>query len=223
MGLGVSAILAACKQASTSGVAIPSGIARPAIDTEPGGLQVFDWAGYGDGSYYPTKETAASVAAVPGRDRRHAEVHHCSPTTTRASPRWPPGTHFDIVHPCAYRFHDYVQLGVMQPWDTSQIPNFSQLNPALEKFGQIDGQQYFIVEDWGFIAPLYRADKVEPQEDSWSLLFDDRYAGQDLVDRHPRDAGDRRLPATGVANPWDMTDDELERRSAIPDLEEGRS
>ena len=54
MGLGVSAILAACKQATTSGVAIPSGSARPAIDAEPGGLKVYDWAGYGDG-----------VAAVP--------------------------------------------------------------------------------------------------------------------------------------------------------------
>ena len=88
------------------------------------------------------------------------------------------GTTYDIVHPCAYRFQDYVNLGAVQPWDTSLIPNFSQLNPVLEKAGQIDGKQYFIVEDWGFIAPLYRADKVEPQEDSWSLLFDDRYAGK---------------------------------------------
>jgi len=81
-----------------------------------------------------------------------------------------------VIHPCAYRFKDYVDLGVVQPWDTSQIPNYSQLNPTLEAFGQIDGKQYFIVEDWGFIAPLYRADKVQPQEDSWSLLWDERYA-----------------------------------------------
>ena len=54
----------------------------------------------------------------------------------------------------------------MQPWDTSLIPNYSQMNPLLEQGGNINGKQYFIVEDWGFIAPLYRADKVTPQEDS---------------------------------------------------------
>ena len=56
MGLGVSAILAACKQASTSGVAIPSGSARPGDRHRAGGLQVFDWAGYGNGDYYPKEE-----------------------------------------------------------------------------------------------------------------------------------------------------------------------
>ena len=56
MGIGVSAILAACKQASTSGAAVPSGSARPAMDSEPGGLQVFDWSGYGNGDYYPKEE-----------------------------------------------------------------------------------------------------------------------------------------------------------------------
>ena len=119
------------------------------------------------------------------------------------------GTTYDIVHPCAYRFQDYVDLGAMQPWDTSLIPNFSQLNPALEKAGQIDGKQYFIVEDWGFIAPLYRADKVDPQEDSWSLLFDDRYAGK-ISWINTLEMLVIAAYLNGVANPWDMTDEELD-------------
>jgi len=96
----------------------------------------------------------------------------------------------------------------VQPWDTSQIPNWSDLNPQLEQFGNLNGQQYFIVEDWGFIAPLYRADKVQPTEDSWSLLFDDRYSGKiswiDTLEMLVI-AGFYQ----GVDNPWEMTDDEL--------------
>ena len=206
MGVGVSAILAACKQASSTG-ALPSGASRPAMDQEPGSLKVFDWAGYGDGSYYPSKEQAAlwqqyqdatgdtpKFTLFPDDDQGFAKV---------AS-----GTHFDVVHPCAYRFPDYVELGVMQPWDTSQIPNFSKLNPSLEKLGQVNGQQYFIVEDWGFIAPLYRADKVDPQEDSWSLLFDDRYSGKiSWIDTLEMLVIAGYLQ--GVNNPWDMSDDEV--------------
>ena len=83
------------------------------------------------------------------------------------------GTTYDIVHPCAYRFQDYVNINAVQPWDTSLIPNFSQLNPELEKQGNINGQQYFIVEDWGFIAPLYRAAGLGPAA-GWGWYFADK-------------------------------------------------
>ena len=208
MGLGVSAILAACKQASSSGAAIPSGSARPAIDTEPGGLQVFDWSGYGNGDYYPKEEKQylwGDYQKATGDTPKFILFENDDSGFTKVAQ----GTTYDIVHPCAYRFQDYVNLpGVMQPWDTSLLQNWGQLNPQLEKQGNINGQQYFIVEDWGFIAPLYRADKVEPQEQSFSLLFDDRYPGKiswiDTLEMLVIAAY-----VNGVSNPWDMTDDEL--------------
>ena len=48
-------VLASCKKA-TSGAALASGASRPPIAQEPGGLKVFDWAGYGGGEYYPKQE-----------------------------------------------------------------------------------------------------------------------------------------------------------------------
>ena len=207
MGIGVSAILAACKQASTSGGIAPSGSPRPAMTDEPGGLQVFDWSGYGNGDYYPKEEKQflwKQYQDATGDTPKFILFENDDTGFTKVAQ----GTHYDIVHPCAYRFQDYVDLGVLQPWDTSQIPNFSSLNPTLEKFGQIDGQQYFIVEDWGFIAPLYRADKVDPVEDSWSLLFDDRYSGKiSWIDTLEMLVIAGFLQ--GVDNPWEMTDDEL--------------
>jgi len=210
MGVGVSAVLAACKQASSAG-GLPSGSARPSISAEPGDLAVYDWAGYGDGSYYPKLEQANLWQAYQDQtdDTPQFTLFPDDDTGyTKVAAAAGGGVPFDIVHPCAYRFKDYVDLGVMQPWDTSQIPNFSQLNPQLEQFGNINGQQYFIVEDWGFIAPLYRADKVDPQEDSWSLLFDDRYAGKiSWINTL------EMLVIAGylnnVSNPWEMTDEEL--------------
>jgi spermidine/putrescine transport system substrate-binding protein len=207
MGVGVSAALAACKKASDT-AAPQSNAARPPMDQEPGGLEVFDWSGYGNGDYYPGKERAAlwqQYVDATGDTPKFILFENDDQGFTKVAQ----GTHYDIVHPCAYRFQDYVDLGIMTPWDPSQIPNFAALNPTLETFGQIGGQQYFIPLDWGFIAPMYRADQVQPTEDSWSLLFDDRYKGKiswiDTLEMLSI-AGIYQ----GVPNPWEMTDDELQ-------------
>jgi spermidine/putrescine transport system substrate-binding protein len=207
MGVGVSAALAACKKASDTAAPAP-GASRPPLAQEPGDLQVFDWSGYGNGDYYPGKERLflwQQYADQTGDTPKFILFENDDVGYTKVAS----GTTYDIVHPCAYRFQDYVNLpNMMQPWDTSLIPNYSQLNPSLEKFGSINGQQYFIVEDWGFIAPLYRADKVDPQEDSWSLLFDDRYSGKiSWIDTLEMLVIAGFLQ--GVSNPWEMTDDEL--------------
>jgi spermidine/putrescine transport system substrate-binding protein len=200
-------VLAACKKAATPGAAAGPSTSRPPIGQEPGGLQVFDWSGYGNGDYYPGKERQylwADYQKATGDTPKFVLFENDDAGYTKVVA----GARYDVIHPCAYRFKDYVDLGVVQPWDTSQIPNYTQLNPTLEAFGQIDGKQYFIVEDWGFIAPLYRADKVQPQEDSWSLLWDERYAKRiawiDTLEM---------LVIAGyyhqVSDPWTMSDDEL--------------
>ena len=58
MAVSMAGVLAACKQADepqtgAQGSAAPS---IPPIEDEPGGLQVFDWSGYGNGDYYPKEE-----------------------------------------------------------------------------------------------------------------------------------------------------------------------
>jgi spermidine/putrescine transport system substrate-binding protein len=202
-------VLAACKKAVTtgSGPSSASGAARPPIDKEPGSLQVFDWSGYGAGDYYPGKEKQsiwADYQKATGDTPKFILFENDDAGFTKVAA----GARYDVIHPCAYRFKDYVDLGVVQPWDTSLIPNYTQLDPMLEQAGVIDNKQYFIVEDWGFIAPLYRADKVQPLEDSWSLLWDDRYSGRiSWINTL------EMLVIAGyynqVPDPWTMTDDEL--------------
>jgi hypothetical protein len=56
--LAASGLLAACKKAEDGGTTVgaPSQATRLTMDEEPGGLQVFDWSGYGNGDYYPKEE-----------------------------------------------------------------------------------------------------------------------------------------------------------------------
>jgi spermidine/putrescine transport system substrate-binding protein len=211
MGVGVSSLLAACKSATTSPAASVGAGGSPSasLEDEPGNLQVFDWAGYGDGAYYPKEEKQYLWKA-------YEEATGDTPTFILFEDddagylKAAAGTTYDVVHPCAYRYPDWVELGVLQPWDTSRISTFDSLNGTLQEPGNIDGSQYFITADWGFAAPMYRADVVEPQEDSWGLLFDDRYGGKISW----WDSLNMLVVAAyyqGVDDPWNMTDDELEQ------------
>lgn len=217
---GVAAILAACKKADTgNGGGVVGGggqgatgatgaVTRPSIDEEPGGLQVFDWGGYGDGTYYPKEERQFLWKAYETATGDTPQFILFEDDDFGYAKAAAGAVEFDVVHPCAYRFQDWVDLGILQPWDTSLLSNFSSLNSTLNAAGNIGGQQYFVVADWGFAAPLYRADKVEPLQDSWDLLWDERYAGKISW----WDSVNMLVVAGyyhGVPDPWNMTDDEL--------------
>ena len=145
MAVSMAGVLAACKQADepqtgAQGSAEPS---IPPIEDEPGGLQVFDWSGYGNGDYYPKEEKKFLWG-------QYAKATNDTPEFTlfenddSAYTKVVAGARFDVAHPCGYRYGDWVDLEVLQPWDTSLIPNFSSLNPKLMTAGQFDGQQYFV-------------------------------------------------------------------------------
>jgi spermidine/putrescine transport system substrate-binding protein len=207
-----AAVLAACKQAEDTGgtaTGTAGGAAQhPPIEQEPGSLAVFGWSGYGNGDYYPNKERVSlwqEYADETGDTPKFTLFENDDQGYTKAVA----GTvDFDVVHPCGYKYQDWVDLGAMQPWDTSLISNYSQLNPKLMESGVVDGQQYFIPLDWGFIAPLVNTDHVDVQEETFGILFDDRYEGKiSWVDTSNMMyiGGLYR----GVADPFNMTDDEL--------------
>jgi spermidine/putrescine transport system substrate-binding protein len=166
--LGATGVLAACRRSVdvTTAATTPSA-ARPPIEDEPGKLHVHEWAGYDAKWLY----------------KDYLDAGYEQPkfsflvNTEGALAKTAAGFSWDVTHPEAGYIQDYVNMGAIQPWDTSMIPNFSKLNPALSASGVIDGQQYEIALDWGYSAPLIRTDKVDPNLDSYEYLFLDDAAG----------------------------------------------
>ena len=137
----------------------------------------------------------AYAAKYPGKDPKWSFL----PSDAEALSKINAGFRADVLHPCSAFVQDYVAPDLFQPWDTSLITNFADLNPALVEAGVVDGQQYVIPEDWGFISILYDKDDVEPDgEPSWNLLFDKRYDQKiTLVRQRLRHDGHRRLRGRG--------------------------
>src|SRR5690348_14860895 len=145
---------------------------RSASLAESGRLQVMDWAGYGnDGGQ---AMFAAYVKQHPGNKPQFTYMTNESDALAKIRAGATP----DLFRPYVGWVKFFAESGLVQPWDTSLIPNFKLLNPFMVKAGQVGGKQYGIPDDYGFDAILYRSDKVRPKSRSWGLIFDDRYKGK---------------------------------------------
>jgi spermidine/putrescine transport system substrate-binding protein len=145
---------------------------RAAVWAESGRLQVLDWAGYGnDGGQ---SMFAQYVKQHPANKPQFTYMTNESDALAKIHAGLKP----DLFRPYVGWVKYFATSGLVQPWDTSQIPNFKHLNPFMVRAGQYGGKQYGIPADWGFDAILYRTDKVTPKAKSWSLIFDDRYKGR---------------------------------------------
>jgi spermidine/putrescine transport system substrate-binding protein len=155
-----------------AGPAAAARAVRTQLSAESGSLQVLDWAGYGnDGGQ---AMFAQYVAAYPKNKPKFTYMTNEADALAKIRAGFKP----DLFRPYVGWVKYFATSGLVQPWDTSLIPNFTHLNPFMVKAGQYGGKQYGIPDDWGFDAILYRSDKVTPKSPSWGLLFDERYKGK---------------------------------------------
>ncbi len=88
----------------------------------------------------------------------------------------------DVVHPCNALLPRWMSTGLFQAIDTDKLSNWGDLVPRLTNVegSVVDGQHYFAPMDWGQTSITYRTDLVDwqGQEESWGLLWDERYKGQ---------------------------------------------
>src|SRR5215470_9168256 len=178
-----------------------AGAAIDRLAAESGRLQVLDWAGY------EVKPVWAPYAKqYPGQAPQFTFMTNEANALAKLNAGFRP----DVVRPYVGYVKDFADSGYFQPWDPKLIPNLKQLNPSMVKAGQIGGKQWGIPEDWGFDGILYRTDKVHPKARSWSLLFDERYAGKIAWydDLNQVVAAGYYL---GFKQPYNQSDSELEK------------
>ena len=88
----------------------------------------------------------------------------------------------DVMHPCSNNVPRWRSAGILQPIDTSRLSNWPDVVPALKevKDSHFEGQHWFIPFEWGQTSVTYRTDlyDLQGQEESWGMLWDERYAGR---------------------------------------------
>ncbi len=86
----------------------------------------------------------------------------------------------DIAHPCVDKLPQWRAAGLLQPIDTSRIPNWNKIYPIFRNMPGVmaDGKVWMVPWDWGNTSILYRTDLVKNPQQSWNLLWDKQYTGK---------------------------------------------
>ncbi|MCP4009598.1 MAG: extracellular solute-binding protein [Proteobacteria bacterium] len=132
----------------------------------------FTWGGWDSPEYY------ASYVAKHGEPPNFATFGGSEEAFTKMRG----GFVVDVAHPCNVEIPRWVESGLFQQLDTSKLSNWDDLIPQLWQLpgNVVDGKPYFAPFDWGQTSITYRTDLVDWQggEESWSLLWDERYKGK---------------------------------------------
>jgi spermidine/putrescine transport system substrate-binding protein len=170
-------------------------------------LTVFDWAGFEEPSIF----------------QAYVDKHGDSPTYAfygdddEAFQKVASGFKADVIHPCSQMVGKYRDAGLIEPWDTSRIPNFEQIEERFldsEVFRDDQGV-WFIPTDWGATAIAYNTETV-PAEDvaSLSVFTNPKYQGRTSLPDSSDDVWALAYLATGVTDWSEVTDEQFQAAAA---------
>ncbi|MGR3410405.1 MAG: ABC transporter substrate-binding protein [Paracoccus sp. (in: a-proteobacteria)] len=176
--------------------------ALPAYAADPE-LTVFDWAGFEEPSIY----------------QGYMDKHGDSPTYAfygdddEAFQKVASGFRADVIHPCSQMVGKYRDAGLIEPWDTSRIPNFDKIDERFldsEVFRDDQGV-WFIPTDWGATAIAYNTETV-PEEyvASLDVFVNPKYQGRTSLPDSSDDVWALAYLATGTTDWTDVTDEQFQ-------------
>ncbi len=181
-------------------------LSAPAMAADPN-LTIFDWAGFElDGLFadYVAKHGTTPTFALFGDD-------------DEAFQKVASGFKVDAVHPCSQMVSKYRDAGLIEPWDTSRLTSFADLDPAFldSPVFKDDGGLWFLPSYWGATAVAYNTKDV-PAEDVASLqvFVNPKYQGRTSMPDSSDDVWALAYLATGVTDWTEITEEQYQAAAA---------
>ena len=167
-------------------------------------LIIFDWAGYEDNNFYLS----------------YVEKHGDQPTYSffsdeeEAFNKIRAGFKADMAHPCSQSVIKWREAGIIEPFDTSRIPNWKDISFADAEGFTVNGDVYVVPVDWGSTGLTYRTDLVSADDAATLQSFaDPKFQGRISLPDNVDDAYALGYLANGVRD-WNKgTDADFEAAS----------
>lgn len=164
-------------------------------------LLVLDYPGFDDDGYHQT----------------YIAAHGTGPTFTffgdeeEAFQKVVSGFRSDVTHICGGSVTKWTESGIIEPWDTTRITAFGDLDANLTGADLTGaGEVFFIPTDFGATAIAYNPDEVPPEDVATLAVFQNpKYAGRMTLPDNTDDAFSLAYLATGVTDWTNVTEEQF--------------
>ena len=97
---------------------------------------------------------------------------------------------YDVICPSDYMIQKMIENDLLQEINFANIPNMKNIGKQyLDSSEEFDpGNKYSVPYCWGTVGILYNKTMVDEPIDSWSVLWDEKYKGEILMQNSVRDA-----------------------------------
>jgi spermidine/putrescine transport system substrate-binding protein len=97
------------------------------------------------------------------------------------------GASYDVIIPSDYMISRMIEEDMLEPLNFDNIPNFSDIDPALKNPDYDPENLYSVPYMWGLLGIIYNTTMVSEAPTSWATMFDSQYNGQILMFNNSRD------------------------------------
>ena len=117
----------------------------------------------------------------------------------------------DVSSPCSYKINHWNDAGMLAEIDSGRLSNWGEMIPSLTNVPDTihDGKRLWVCVDWGQTSITYRTDLVDIEEESWGLLWDERYSGRLAMIDSLIDGVMVAAIYAGATDPYNMTPAEV--------------
>ena len=99
------------------------------------------------------------------------------------------GASYDVIIPSDYMIAKLIEEDMLEPLDFSNIPNYVGIDEAFRNQAYDPENTYSVPYTWGTVGLIYNRQYVSDEDaQSWSCLWNSKYAGKILMFDNPRDA-----------------------------------
>lgn len=106
---------------------------------------------------------------------------------------------YDVIFPSDYMIERLIAEDRLEELNMANIPNAAGIMSTLRSPDYDPEDKYSVPYMWGTLGILYNTEMVNGPIDSWSVLFDKRYAGQVFMMNSQRDAIGLALKSLGYS------------------------
>src|SRR5215813_11958534 len=123
------------------------------------------------------------------------------------------GGQYDLVSASGDADLRLIYSGDVKPVNINLIPQWKNFHPFLQSppFNTIGGKHYGVSYEFGPNVLLYSTKAFSSAPNSWSVIYDKKYAGQVTVPNNPIQIADAALylskaqPSLGITDPYELT------------------